>query len=56
MEPKWKYSSEAKKRRYCASCGKRLKKREPVLCIDCLHEALDLDNPEFEELFEEVLM
>jgi predicted amidophosphoribosyltransferase len=50
MSPKWKYTDDARKRRYCEDCGKRLKKQEAVLCATCLAGLLTDAMPEIEEV------
>jgi predicted amidophosphoribosyltransferase len=52
MTPKWKYGPEARKKRFCSVCGKRLKKDEVVLCSACFAELLNT-TVEVEEIKEE---
>jgi predicted nucleic acid-binding Zn ribbon protein len=46
---KWRYSSQARKRRYCEACGQALTKDEVILCTECFS---DIVNDEISEVVE----
>jgi len=48
MQRKWKYSQQARKKRYCEVDGKRLNKDEAIICSDCLADLLKDDISEIE--------